>query len=54
MKIIETKFVEINKEKRIALFFKYNLEVINLVKQIEGADHSVPFLFYYNPNPAIA
>jgi len=37
MYVIETKVLEINNVKRIALFFEYNAYLISKVKQIEGS-----------------
>ncbi len=47
MKIIETKIVEINKEKRIALIFPYNVNTITLIKQIEGRKWSASNKFWH-------
>ena len=47
MKIIETKIVEINKEKRIALIFPYNVNTITLIKQIEGRKWSTSNKFWH-------
>lgn len=33
MKVIKTKIIEIGREKRVALYFGYNKEIIEKIKQ---------------------
>jgi len=47
--IIETRECIINDKKRIALLFKYDEDVITLVKQIEGRKWSASYKFWHVP-----
>lgn len=47
MKRIEMKEVSINEQKRIALLFDYDLDTINLIKQIEGRKWSASNKFWH-------
>ncbi|MCK4348714.1 MAG: hypothetical protein KAW47_08865 [Thermoplasmatales archaeon] len=47
MEIIKTRICQINNEKRIALVFDYDKDIIELIKQIKGRKWSASNKFWH-------